>query len=113
MAEPAETNHAHFLAFADTPVAHRRVCGDSRAKQRRSAGEFEIGGDAQNKSFIDDDAFRVTAIGKTSEVLVGRVERKNHIRAELFQASFATWAGAVRIDHATDRGQIPGFVLGN
>src|SRR5205809_6922913 len=66
--EPAETNHADFLAFADAPVAHRRVRRDSSAKERRGSGEFEIGRDAQNEALIDYDAFGVAAVGHASEV---------------------------------------------
>src|SRR5437899_274999 len=96
VAEPAETNHADFLAFADAPVAHRRVRRDSSAKQRRGSGGFEIRWDAQNEMIIDYDAFRVAAVGHTSEVLVRRVEGEDHVRTELFKASFAVCAGAVR-----------------
>src|SRR5262249_43133593 len=80
VAKTAQTNHADFLAFADAPVAHRRVRCDSSAKKRRSSSEFEIGRDAQNEAFIDYDAFGVTTVRKTSEVLVRRVERENHVR---------------------------------
>src|SRR5205809_3801666 len=41
------------------------------------------------------------------------VEGKDHVRAELLKVSLALWAGAVRIDHAADRGEVPGLVLGN
>src|SRR5256885_13659191 len=63
--------------------------------------------------FIDDDAFGVAAVGHASEVLVRRIEGENHVRAELLETSLALCAGAVRIDHATDRGEIAGLVLGN
>src|SRR5207245_799872 len=66
-----------------------------------------------NEVFIDDDAFGVAAVSKTSKVFVRRVEGENHVRAELLEASLALCAGAVRVDHATDRGEIAGFVLGN
>src|SRR5437660_1817658 len=63
--------------------------------------------------FIDNDAFGVAAVGHASEMLVRRIEGKNHVRAELLETSLALCAGAVRIDHAADRGEIPGLVLGN
>ena len=63
--------------------------------------------------FIDDDAFGVATVGNTSEMLVRRVEGEDHVRAELFKASFAVRAGSVRVDHAADRSEIPGLVLGN
>src|SRR5438093_9459139 len=63
--------------------------------------------------FIDNDAFGVAAIGHASEMLVRRVESENHVRAEHLEAGLALWAGAVRVDHAADRGEIAGFVLGN
>src|SRR5437870_4668650 len=113
VAEPAETNHADFLAFSDAPVAHRRVRRDSSTKERRGSGEFEIGRDAQNEALIDYDAFGVAAVGKTSEMFVWRVEREDHVRTELFKASFAVRAGAVRVDHAADRSEIARLVLGH
>src|SRR5947207_1256923 len=113
MAESAETNHAHFLPLGHAPVMHRRVRSDTSAKQRRSASGFEIGRHAQNEAFIDYDAFGVTTVGNPSEVLIRRVEGEDHVRAELLKASFALWAGSVRINHAADRSKIPGLVLGN
>src|SRR5947207_2891628 len=113
VAEAAQTNHADFLALADAPGAHRRVRRDAGTKERRSSGEFEIGWNAQNEMFIDHDAFRVTTIGHASKMLVWRVKGEDHVGAELFKASFAVRAGAVRIDHATHRDEISGFVLGH
>src|SRR5438309_6630243 len=63
--------------------------------------------------FIDNDAFGVAAVGHASEMLVRRIEGENHVRAELLQTSLALCAGAVRIDHAADRGEIAGLVLGD
>src|SRR5882724_7401428 len=40
MTESAETNHANFLALADTPMTHWRVRCDPRAQQRRRSGEI-------------------------------------------------------------------------
>src|SRR5438034_257256 len=113
VAEPAEADHANFLALGDAPMMHRRVGRDPGAEQRRGSSEIEVGWEAQNEVFIDDDAFGVTAVGHASEVLVRRIEGENHVRAELLETSLALCAGAVRIDHAADRGDVPGLVLGN
>src|SRR5437870_9526277 len=113
MAESAEADYANFLALSDAPVMHRGVRSDTGAEQRRGCGEIEIGGDAQDKVFIDDDVFGIAAVGHASEVFVRRVEGEDHVRAELLKASLALWAGAVRIDHAADRDQVAGLVLGN
>src|SRR5438132_14003132 len=92
---------------------HRGVGRDAGAEQRRNCGEIEVGGDVQDEVFIDDDVFGVATVGHASEVLVRRVEGEDHVRAELLKASLALWAGAVRIDHATDRSEIARFVFGN
>src|SRR5438445_9986195 len=113
VAQSAETDHANFLALGDAPVMHRRVGRDAGAEQRCGCGGIEVGGDTQNEMFVDDDAFGVAAVGNASEVLVRRVEGEDHVRAELFKASFAVRAGSVRVDHAADRGNVPGLVLGN
>src|SRR5207248_7970779 len=42
-----------------------------------------------------------------------RLEGEAQVGAELFKASFALWARTVRVDHAADRSEIPGLVLGN
>src|SRR5205823_13822158 len=70
-------------------------------------------GDPQNKSFIDDDALGVAAVGHASKVFVWGIEGEDHVRAELLKASVAPWTGAIRVDHATDRGDVAGFKLGN
>jgi hypothetical protein len=63
--------------------------------------------------FVDDDAFGIATIRKTSEVLIRRVKGEDHVGAELLQAGLAIWAGVVRIHHATDRNEIARFVLGH
>src|SRR5438309_993494 len=113
VAQSAETDHADFLSLGDAPMMHRGVGRDPGAEQRRGCGEIEVRGKAQNEVFIDDDALGVAAVGHASEVFVWGIESEDHVRAELFEASLALWAGAVRVDHAADRGEIPGLVLGN
>src|SRR6266702_5694262 len=109
--QSTETDHANFLALGDAPVMHRGVGRDAGAEQRRDCSEIEVGGDAQDKVFIDDDAFGVATVGHAPEVLVRRVEGEDHIRAELLKASLAMWARTVRVDHAADRGEIPRLAL--
>src|SRR6266700_1525689 len=113
VAQSAKTDYANFLALGDAPMMHGRVCRDPSTKKWRSSGKIKIGGDAQDEAFVNDDAFGVAAVGHASEVFVRRVEGEDHVRAELLKASLALWAGAVRIDHAADRGDIAGLVLGN
>src|SRR5438067_1721171 len=113
VAQSAQTDHANFLALGHSPMMHRRVGRDPGAEQRRGSGEIEVGWKTQNEMFIDDDAFGVAAVGHASEVLVRRVKGEDHVRAELLETSLALCAGAVRIDHAADRGEIPGLVLGD
>src|SRR6266403_4117913 len=113
VAKSTETDHTNFLALGDAPMMHRRVGRDPGAEQRRCRGKIEVGWKTQNEMFIDNDAFGVAAVGHASEVLVRRIEGKNHVRAEHLEASLALCAGAVRIDHAADGGEIPGLVLGD
>ena len=113
VAQPAETDHADFLALGDAPVAHGRVGGDPGAEERRGSGEVEVGGDAQDEAFIDDDAVGVAAVGDASEVLVRGVEGEGQVRAELLEAGLALGAGAVGIDQAADRGEVAGLELGD
>ena len=63
VAQPAEADHADLLALGDAPVAHGRVGRDPGAEQRRGSGEVEVGGDAQDEVFVDDDAVGVAAVG--------------------------------------------------
>src|SRR5438270_13951696 len=91
--QSAETDHANFLALGDAPVMHWGVGRDAGAEQRRDCGEIEVGGDAQDKVFIDDNAFGVATVGHASEVLVRRVEDEHDVRAELLKARLAMGAG--------------------
>jgi hypothetical protein len=111
VAQSTETDHASFHALADTPAAHGRVSCDSGAEQRRGSGELEVRGDAQNETLVDDDALGVAAIGDVSEVLVRRIKGQYHVRAELLKPSPALGTGAVRVDHAANRREIPGLEL--
>jgi hypothetical protein len=110
MTEPAETDHANFLALGDAPMMHGRVSRDAGTQQRRGSGGIKIGRDTQDEAFIDDDAFGVATVGKTSKMFVRRVEGEDHVRAELFKPSLAVRAGAVGIDHAADRDEIAWLV---
>src|SRR5205807_3722876 len=94
-------------------MIHWRVGRYPGAEQRCGSGEIEVGGDPQNKSFIHNDAAGVSTIGETSKVFVWGIEGEDHVRAELLKAGFALGAGAVRIDHATDRSDVAGFKLGS
>ena len=89
VAQPAETDDADLLALGDAPVAHGRVGRDPGAEQRRGPGKVEVGGNAQNEAFIDDDAVGVAAVGDAAEVLVRGVEGERQVRAELLKAGLA------------------------
>src|SRR6266496_4378164 len=111
VAEPAETDHANFLALGHAPMMHGRVRCDPSTEQWRGCAEIEVGWNTQNKAFIDNDTFGVAAVGYASEMFVRRVEGKDHVRAELLEARLTLRAGAVRVDHAADRGEVARFVL--
>ncbi len=100
-------------AFGDPPVAHGLVRRDPGAKQRCDPGKIEVGGDAQNKAFIDDNTVRVAAVGDAPEVFVRGAVGEDLVWAELLKASPAMGAGAVRIDQAADAGQIARLELGD
>src|SRR5208337_5426680 len=89
------------------------VSGDSGAKQRSGSGETEVGRDAQDEPLVYDDAIGVATIGDTSEVFVRGVEGEDHVRAKLLEARTALGAGAVRVHHAADRGDVAGLELGH
>src|SRR5215471_16426749 len=86
--ESSEPDHANFLPFADAPVAHRRVCGDSRAEKGRSTSDVQVRRQSQNEMFVDHDAVGIAAVGHASEVFVRRIESKRHIWAELLKVTF-------------------------
>src|SRR5439155_12895246 len=79
VAQSTETDHANFLALCDAPVMHRGVRRDPGAEQRRSSGEVEVGWNAQDEVFIDNNAVRVATVGHASEVLVRGVEGEDHV----------------------------------
>ena len=106
VAQSAETDHADFLALGDAPAAQGRIGRDPGAEERRRSGEIEIGGDAQNEVFVDDDALRISTIGNAPEVLVRGVEGEGLVRAELLKSILAVGAGAVRVDQAADCGEV-------
>jgi hypothetical protein len=63
--------------------------------------------------FFDDDAVRIAAICDASKVPVGRVVRKDPIRAELLKASLALGTVAVRVNHAAYRCDVARLELGD
>ena len=62
---------------------------------------------------VDDDAVGVAAVGDAAEVLVGKVVGEDEVVAELLEAGLALGTGAVRVDHAADRGKIAGLEFGD
>ncbi len=76
-------------------------------------GEIEVGRDAQDEAFIDDDAIGVAAVSDASEVLVRGVVGEGQVRAELLKPGLALGAGAVRVDQAADGGEVARLELGN
>jgi hypothetical protein len=87
-------------------VTHGRVCGDAGAEQRRGSGKIEIRRYAQHKMVFHHDAVGVAAVGYAPKVSVGKVVGEHEIGAELLLAGLALGTRAVRVDHATDRGQV-------
>ncbi len=49
----------------------------------------------------------------TQTDLVRGVKGERQVPAEILKSSFATWAGAVRVDQAADRGEVAGIVSGD
>jgi hypothetical protein len=90
-----------------------RRSGDPGAQQRRGPGEIEVGGDTEGKVVFDNDAIGVAAVGDAPEVLVRGVVGEHRVRAELLKAGLALGAGAVRIDHAADGGEVTGLEPGD
>jgi hypothetical protein len=113
VAQAAEADYANFHAFGDAPAPHGRVGGDASALERCGPGGIEVGRDAQDKVFFDDNALGVPPIGDASEVLVRGVEGEDHVRAELLKAGLALGAGAVGVDHAPYRSKVTGLELGD
>src|SRR5271165_3081317 len=113
VAQSAEPDHANFLVLGDAPVVHGRVSCDSGAKQRSGSGEVEVRRNPQDEPLVHDDAVGVAAIRNAAQMFVGEVVRKGRVRAELLQTGLAFRAGAVRVHHAADRGEIAGLELGD
>src|SRR5579871_187587 len=111
VAETAEANHANFLTLADSVLAHRRVGGDSGAQQRSSSSKVQVRRHAQHKSLIYDDTVGVAAVGDSSEMPVGEVVRQDQVRAEMLVAGLALGTRAVRINHASDSGEVASLKL--
>jgi hypothetical protein len=64
---------------------------------------------AQDEAFVNNNAIGVATVRDASEVLVRRVERERHIRAELLQPGLAEGTGAIRVGQAADRGEVAGL----
>ena len=56
VAESADADNAHLLAFGYAPVTHRRISGNAGAEQRRGSGEIQVGGHMQHEVLFDNDA---------------------------------------------------------
>src|SRR5208282_6235286 len=87
-------------------MAHRGVGGDSGAEQRGGSGKIEVGRNMKDESLVYHDAVRVATISDAPQMLVWEVVRQCEIRAELLKTRLALGAGAVRVHHAADGGQV-------
>ncbi len=107
VAQSAESHHADFLPLSDAPMAHGRVRRDAGAEQRCGSSQVQVRGDLQHKALINHDRIGIAAIGDASQVLVRGVVSERPLRAELFEAGLTLRAGAIGIDHAADRAEVP------
>ena len=55
MTEPTESDHAELVAFADIPVAERRVGSDAGAKKWRYLGERQLIRDSEHEILVHHD----------------------------------------------------------
>ena len=113
MAKSAEADNADLLAFGHAPVMHRRVGGDSGAEQRRGPSKIEIRRHAQHEALCDNNAVGVAAVRNAARVLVGKVVREDHVRAELLKACFALRASAIGVHQAAHCGKIARLEFGD
>ena len=60
---------------------------------------------------VHADAIGIAAAGDATEVLIGEIVGKGQVRTELLKPGLALGAGAVRVHHTTDGGEIAGFKL--
>src|ERR1019366_8205242 len=110
VAQTAEADHADLLAFADLPVAKRRIGRDAGAEQRGYGLHIHAGRDLHHEPFLDDDPLRVAAKGPLLAVaFLGIVGPGGTFLAELLQALVAGRAAAAGIHHAADAGIIVGL----
>jgi hypothetical protein len=70
MTQSAETYHTDLLVFGNAPMPHGRVCCNSGAQERRGSGEIQVGRNAQDKVFFDDNTVGIAAIGDASKMHV-------------------------------------------
>src|ERR1035438_9148115 len=111
--QPAEADYANLLALADALATHGRICCDTSAEQRRRPSERKIGRDAQNETLIDDYVVGVATVCDASQVIVRGVKGEPQVRAEILKPNLAAGTGAVRVDQAAYRGEVPRLVFGN
>src|SRR5215213_1680504 len=95
MAQPTDTDHSNFLAWANFPMRQRRVSCNACTQQRCSTREIEVGWNSQHEVFIDNDAFGIAAVSDAAEMRIERVVSESVIRAELFEPGFALFARAI------------------
>ena len=97
--EPSETDDPDALPRRRSPVAQRRVEGDSGAEQRRHAGEVEAVGHVHRVGLVHDELLGVAAVGDGLAVALERVVGTGRIgRAVLLVADDAVVAGPARVD---------------
>src|SRR6266849_7981114 len=93
--QSAKAYDADLLSFADIPMAHRRVGGNSRAEQWRRSGKVQTLGHAQYILFVHDDGVRIAAVRYPAEKFVLAVVGQGHeLLAILLLAGLAVSAHA-------------------
>ena len=67
----------------------------------------------EDESLVDNNAVRVTAIGDSPQMFVGKVVSQRDVGTELLQSGFAFGARSVRVDKAADGREISGLEFGD
>jgi hypothetical protein len=108
--EAAESHYGDFVAGPDAEVTQRRVGGDTRAQQRRSALKRNTLRDTQHVVFVHGDARGVAAIGgRLAVTLIAVVRRVHASLAVLLFAGFAGFTFTARIDETADADGVAGL----
>ncbi|MNC31645.1 hypothetical protein D3C75_799730 [compost metagenome] len=113
MSKPAKPDHRDFLTRSSSPVAQRRISGNTGAQKRRGGVQLNTVRNTNHKILRYDDMCGITALCIVPVLVNSPIRAGHSIEAILLLTLFAARAFSARINHTAHTYPVTDGIFGN